>query len=485
MERGWSQFTVPGGQITWRNMAGTYCRARVCKIGVEGPVHQIFKRPRCNGGLEIFDVQATLNPEEAVESAMTPVEDPRWLLAERVAASPAFVRSPRLAQLLLYLCRRRLAEQGDQLSEQAIAVEVFGRGFDFDSASDTIVRSHMLRLRQRLEAYFREEGAGEELRITIPRGRYVPSFQPKEAVEETAAGVPARDGDEVEAPPARSAGPFGWMALGAVLLCVAGLIVFTGWRVAGAGKRVPYPAMHQFWGRLFPAHSETLLVAADSGLVLLHGITGENTTLSEYAAHDLGHAAASAVGMKPETALSLASRRYTSFVDLELFNRVTHVPEALSGSYSIRYARDISINELKDANAIFSGSADANPWVETFEQEMNFVLQDNLREGMRSFVNRKPQAGEPAKYVTGNAEYGVLAFLSNPSGNGNVLIIEGTSVAGTESASDFLFDSHEFEPFLESIRKADGTVPHFEVLVATESLNGSAAPSRVVAWRVR
>jgi succinate dehydrogenase hydrophobic anchor subunit len=438
-------------------------------------VHQTFKRMSSNRDLRNPSMLAPPNSA-----------DSRWLLAERVAASPAFIRSSRLAQLLLFLCRHHLANEDERLSEQAIAADVFGRVHGLDSASDTIVRSHMLRLRQKLEAYFSEEGASEELRITIPRGRYIPHFHPAQTAIEVGTDTSpssAADGEEpVDALPrgrmlsARWAG-----SIAAVVLCVVCIAGVVGLRVGGQMKR---SATRQLWRQLFPQHSTTLFVAADSGLVLLHGITGENTTLSEYVSHDLHRAAASAVSMEPGTALSLASRRYTSFVDLEIFNRLSHVPEALAGSYSIRYSRDISINDLKTANVIFSGSADANPWVETFEENMNFVLTDNLHENIRAFTNRQPQPGEPAKYVTGKAEYGVLAFLSNPSGNGNALIIEGTSVAGTESASDFLFNSNELEPFLEKIRRADGSVPHFEVIVSTESLNGSASPLRTLAWRV-
>jgi succinate dehydrogenase hydrophobic anchor subunit len=412
--------------------------------------------------------------------------DPRWLLAERIADSPAFARSPRLAQLLLFICRQHLENKEDRLSEHTIAADLFGRGDGFDSTSDTIVRSHMLRLRQKLETYFDEEGATEELRITIPRGRYVPRFHPAQTAIEAAIDPPPAPAEHEEeqataAPPRRRTISWRWTGIAAAVLCAVCIIGVVGLKIGGQMRN---SATRQLWRQLFPRHSTTLFVAADSGLVLLHGVTGENTTLSEYVSHDLHRAAASAVNMQPGTALSLASRRYTSFVDLEIFNRLSHVPEAMAGSYNIRYSRDISINDLKNANVIFSGSADANPWVQTFEERMNFVLTDNLHENIRAFTNRHPQPGEPAMYVADKAEYGVLAFLANPGGSGNVLIIEGTSVAGTESASDFLFNSNALEPFLEKIRRRDGSLPHFEVILSTENLNGSASPLQTLAWRV-
>jgi hypothetical protein len=78
---------------------------------------------------------------------------------------------------------------------------------------------------------------------------------------------------------------------------------------------------------------------------------------------------------------------------------------------------------------------------------------------------------------------GVLAFLPNLDGNGNALIIEGNSMAGTEAISDFLFDDAVLLPFLAKIKKADGSLPHFEVLVKSNNVNGSAGPFHILAYR--
>src|ERR1700753_3091436 len=104
--------------------------------------------------------------------------DARWLLAKRVAVSPTLSRSPRLSRLLLYICEQHLLQRGVPLSDRQMPADVFERKELFDPAADTIVRSHMLRLRQKLEAYFKEEGSSEKLRMSIPRGGYVPAFEP-------------------------------------------------------------------------------------------------------------------------------------------------------------------------------------------------------------------------------------------------------------------------------------------------------------------
>jgi hypothetical protein len=108
-----------------------------------------------------------------------------------------FVRAPRLAHLLSYLCEKLFAGEAHQIKEYSIALEVFNRGASFDQDSDSIVRVEANRLRKRLAEYYAGEGASHALQITIPVGQYVPRFEVRrtEATEkqETPSTVPHSD----------------------------------------------------------------------------------------------------------------------------------------------------------------------------------------------------------------------------------------------------------------------------------------------------
>src|ERR1700745_1910481 len=80
-------------------------------------------------------------------------EDERWLTAAQIAESPHFRKSPRLTRLLLYLSEQTLLNRPERLTEHTIAMRVVEREADFNPGMDTIVRSHMVRLRQKLEQY--------------------------------------------------------------------------------------------------------------------------------------------------------------------------------------------------------------------------------------------------------------------------------------------------------------------------------------------
>ena len=119
---------------------------------------------------------------------------------ERIAQSNAFRRSDRLYRLLHYAASMSLANR--QISERMAGGYLFGNGADFNPSLDPTVRVLFGRLRKRLENYYRTEGAGNPIRISIPERNYNPIF---------ADASPAMDDPEAESgqpadEPARNTG---------------------------------------------------------------------------------------------------------------------------------------------------------------------------------------------------------------------------------------------------------------------------------------
>jgi hypothetical protein len=56
-------------------------------------------------------------------------------------------------------------------------------------------------------------------------------------------------------------------------------------------------------------------------------------------------------------------------------------------------------------------------------------------------------------------------------------------MAGTESAADFVFDDTRLLPFLDKIRKPNGSLPYFELLLQSNNMNGNASHSEIVSYR--
>jgi len=103
---------------------------------------------------------------------------------QTVLSSQEFVRAPRLAHLLTYLCEKLFSGEANRIKEYSIALEVFNRGASFDQDSDSIVRVEANRLRKRLAEYYAGDGAAHALQITIPVGQYVPRFEERRAASD-------------------------------------------------------------------------------------------------------------------------------------------------------------------------------------------------------------------------------------------------------------------------------------------------------------
>ncbi len=118
---------------------------------------------------------------------------------ERILASGDFDASERNRDFLRYVVEETLAGRAGRIKAYSIATSVFGRGADFDPQLDSIVRIEAGRLRRALDRYYLTGGRADALRITIPRGAYVPVFETG-----SAAGTPG--GERALAAGARAPG---------------------------------------------------------------------------------------------------------------------------------------------------------------------------------------------------------------------------------------------------------------------------------------
>jgi hypothetical protein len=147
---------------------------------------------------------------------------------QSLLASPDFVRAPKLARLLNYLCEKLFAGEAHQIKEYSIALEVFDRGASFDQDSDSIVRVEANRLRKRLAEYYAGDGASHPLQITIPVGQYVPRFECRIPEHESPDNAP-KNVIEIASQPA---GPeaedwlrrWWWLVAAGIVLVIAGWI---------------------------------------------------------------------------------------------------------------------------------------------------------------------------------------------------------------------------------------------------------------------
>ena len=137
---------------------------------------------------------------------------------DRILASDIFTRSERLSAYLRFIVERTLAGEGDTLKEHVLAIGLYGKTADFNTAADPIVRVDARRLRDRLREYYASAPPGD-LVISVPKGSYTPAF--------TTTTAPAKPADHVAATARRTkswtvATPTAITTIALAAACVAG-----------------------------------------------------------------------------------------------------------------------------------------------------------------------------------------------------------------------------------------------------------------------
>lgn len=412
--------------------------------------------------------------------------DPRWDLLQRIVRSRHFAKAPLLSKFLQYVCDRALKGRQKEITEHQIGVLVFGRPESYDPGEDNIVRNYARQLRKRLAEYFADEGTQEHFLIEIPRGGYVPMFLPRhEGSAELQREVPAFSASEPERK--RRWRFLSWRVLVPLLLYSAALCAVTFYLASHKVQpRSSAGLTHTFWGELFSKDSDTFVVPADSGFGILQNLSKTRMSLADYVNGE--YAKLVLAHIDNQTADDLRTQRYTSVVDLEAAAAFAQLPESVPRRVILRFARDLRMDDLKQANAILIGSEYSNPWNEVFRRNLNFRFDYRPQENGSWIINTDPRPGESKRYENNwdgpsHQTYAVIAFLPNLNRSGHVLLIQGLDMAATQAATEFLFRSDDLNPILEKASQPDGSLAPFEVLLQTTSIGSNAPNGRVVASR--
>lgn len=181
-------------------------------------------------------------------------EDEIQQAATRLVDAGALGRSVMLKKLFDYLLERSLA--GSPPKEAEVALAVFGDTLRFNTPQDASVRVYVHRLRLKLTEYYAGPGAGEPVKLDIPKGEYRLTAR----IEDD--GLPAPAAPKTASSTGRwTPEPWMWLAavLAIVILNIALWAVFAG-RSGGelAQERRTAP-----WAALLGNHKPTTIVLGD------------------------------------------------------------------------------------------------------------------------------------------------------------------------------------------------------------------------------
>lgn len=449
--------------------------------------------------------QSEMEPAKASASSSGHAsQSPEWQLVQRIVASPAFTRSTLLTNFLLYVCDRKLRGNEDEITECQIGIHALGRPENYHPGEDNIVRNYARILRKRLEEFFEHEGKREQLRIVIPRGHYVPTFESVQRIEEPASNLhaaPAATQEEAQTAQAVESKPASRQNLPRrkflISASMAAALVPLGWLgFHEKEETLPERLFHRFWTQIFNPKRESFIVTGDSALVLFERIIGKDIPLDNYvngkAASEF-HEFASTSPLARKAFGSGSLPHYTSTAALNIAISLDRLAMASHATPKVRDARAMRISDIKKANCVFIGGPRANPWIELFQPSSNFQMKfspvsNSDRRVHKSIWNKRPRQGEQQEYSSSLNDslyntYTMVSFLPNINDEGWVLLLDGEILPGTEAAGDFVTNINALAPVLQKARRSDGNIGPFELILETQAVGAHAPQARVIVQR--
>ncbi|HEX6997655.1 MAG TPA: hypothetical protein VF322_05895 [Gammaproteobacteria bacterium] len=401
--------------------------------------------------------------------------------AAKVARSGALGRSRSYARLLEFLAE--CSAEGRTPKEVEIAVEVFGRGPDFDPSQDSMVRVYAHNLRQKLEHYYATDGRNEPVRLAVARGEYrlvlTGAEQPADAAAEASAPSPP--------PPVRRVLGRLTAAAAALVLLAAGAAL--GLAIGGLRSSVPESpyaevAASPVWMPLLDDNLPTLVVVGD------YYIFGELNEWGdvERLVRDFGINSSSDL----DELLMFEPDLQMRYMDLDL----TYLPRgtafALIDVLRVLYEShkpvrvvsmsELNVAEIKSNHVLYVG------YISGLDKLEEFVFASSaLKVGdtYDELINKETgtlytsEAGIPEENRN-YRDYGLISTFPGPAGN-HFLVVAGTRDAGLMQSAHTLSDPMLIRA-LEQERpdKDSGRAPAFETLYEVTGFRRTNLDARLV-----
>ena len=397
-------------------------------------------------------------------TAGPPADDADALRSEvsRVQAS-GVLGEARLRRMFDYLAERSL--EGQSPKEIAIAIDVFGKGQDFDVSQDALVRVYIHKLRKALDEYYSSSGNPRGAELHIPRGEYRLKVSAKAPV----VVIPAA---------AQRPRPTRARITAASIVAAVLVAVFVVWLSAPRSDLERVRAS-PVWSAILKDDRPIIIVVGDYYLI---GETddsmGVNRLIREYAVNsksDLDHY----VQEHPE----LADRymdvglRYLPISTAFALRDVMVVLAPQNRRITVSKMSDIEPSRFKSADIvyigylsgmgmlqdlIFAGSrfSVGDSYDEVFDKRTRVAYVSEIG----SDIMDPPQpTGKEKTYH----DYGVFEKIRGPGGN-TIVVISGTRDAGVTQTAE-VFTSAQKLKDLE--QKSDVRLP-IEALLEVSAVNG-------------
>jgi hypothetical protein len=372
------------------------------------------------------------------------------------------------------------------LKERSIGSAVFSREADYDTGTDAIVRVTASDVRKRLNQYYQKAGAVESVFIELPAGSYLPEIRIE--LNESATEAPAMSAVS----PAVSPRPSGAWRVAAIVGWSTVVILLVIWAKGGLWREpnaLSRPLQELPWVALFDSGQTPRLIMSDSAMGALRILRPFPVSLEDYANRRFLEPTPDLPSALQSPWRELSHRQLTSVANARIAAGFSQLARAAGRKPVLSFARDLQLGDFhRGDNLILLGSDSANPWVQLYQDQLNFQVRfDPVLERQLIHI-RNPAPGAPsdlpASVTTGTTgeAYATLALINGLDGRGAVLIIQGTNMEGTDLAGELALTPGLLVTDLKrkGVNSADPNA-RFEVLFRLSATAGSTLASEVLA----
>jgi hypothetical protein len=380
---------------------------------------------------------------------------------------------------LIYLAARAVEHPGEQVKEAQIALDVFGRGDDFDPRIDSTVRVQAARLRSKLLEYYSTEGAADPVTVEIPKGNYMVAFvrqKPRAAYPSAEVKTPAPVVPESRQDSSRWRFRLSTVLSASLLsgLAAAGIVWFVarpGTAPAPAAQDTVAPVLRDFWKPFLSQPEDPWVIFSNASFV------GQPVTGLRY--------------LRPEKdAGQPIFDDYTGTGEVLAIHELDGLFSSLHRVIRVKRGQLLALDDLKNYDVIFVGSPAENLTLNevTVTREFEFSrLTSGPRQGDLAVINHHPRPGEQSRYIMAPGrplvdDYSVIALVPGITPPHWILLLAGTATAGTQAAVEYVCHANTLSALMKRLGPAGAGQP-FEALLHVQIKRGVPVEDEIVAVR--
>lgn len=363
----------------------------------------------------------------------------------RILGSETFRQSESLRRLFSYLAEKSLAGEAGTLKEYIVGVDVFGKPEAYDPQKDASVRIQAGKLRQKLEEYYRREGAGDPVLIDFPKGHFELRFssnRPRSDVKEELRRW-----------------RLATVGMG-IALAVTLAVLLLGSRAAGPEPLTP--DQRAVWAPLLDGESRVLICVGTPLFVKsplgFFRSPRVNRWEEVFGSPDFQWMR---FGLGADRAVPV--QIYTGVGDAVGAVEVARLLTAAGARFAVRRSSALSWEEQAQNHAVFLGPPKYAARISELPVRMDLAM-----EGSR-IRNLRPRPGEP-EWLQGQwpdhsphlvEDYALISRVPGLHGRTRYLILSASSTEGTAAAAQFVTDPKFAAELVRRVSNGQGRLPEF------------------------